>query len=53
MMSDVLGLFLTYLPTLIRCRQMWLDLPQDLTSDFKYFTSLIDVRMYGLYFHRL
>ena len=37
MTSDVFGSFLTYLPTLIRYRQMWLDLPtypQNLTSDF-------------------
>ena len=27
MTSDVLGPFLTYLPTLIRYHQMWLDLP--------------------------
>ena len=27
MTSDVFGSFLTYLPTLIRYRQMWLDLP--------------------------
>ena len=38
MTSDVFGSFLTYLPTLIRYRQMWLDLPTlplDLTSDFE------------------
>ena len=27
MMSDIFGSFLTYLPTLIRYHQMWLDLP--------------------------
>ena len=47
MTSDVFGSFLTYLPTLIRYHQMWLDLPTylplDLTPDFEKITSPINV----------
>ena len=50
MTSDVFGQFLTYLPTLIRYHQMWLDLPtylpQDLTSDLKKFT--IPIRVHNM-----
>ena len=52
LMSDVFGSILTYLPTQIGYHQIWLDLltylPQDLTSDFKNFTTPMRVHIMDL-----